>query len=145
MTLLHQKGFTEAAARTDGDDGAAAQRGVGGSRLRGKHSGCSWQNQEADGSRRETCQSVEWHPEIITPNQSGAGSGGRLRLMAPDCSSAALNKWGEETKQQKRLCVSATGFWLCVLGVLLLDDVLWDPLCRTVRLKNLQSSVGAFC
>lgn len=78
---------------------------VGGSRLcvHGKHTGCSWQNTEADGSQRETYQCVEWHPEIIMSNQSGAGSTDQLRLMAPDCCLTALNKWGEEkraTEQQ---------------------------------------------
>lgn len=81
---------------------------VGGSCLcvYGKHPGCSWQNREADGSQGETYQCVEWHPEIITSNQSGAGSADRLRLMAPDCCLTALNKWGEENRamEQQNQC-----------------------------------------
>jgi len=81
---------------------------VGGSCLcvYGKHPGCSWQNREADGSQGETYQCVEWHPEIITSNQSSAGSADRLRLMAPDFCLTALNKWGDENRatEQQNQC-----------------------------------------
>lgn len=101
----------EANTRTDDADNSGLWGGVEWTErgrippvcVHGKHTGCSWQNSEADGSQRETYQCVEWHPEIIMSNQSRAGSTDQLRLMAPDCCLTALNKWGEEkraTEQQ---------------------------------------------
>lgn len=74
---------------------------VGGSRLcvHGKHPAAHGRIGKQMGHREREC--VEWHPEIITSNQSSAGSADRLRLMAPDCCLTALNKWGEE-KQGNR-------------------------------------------
>lgn len=90
--------------------------------VRGKHPGGLWQNREADGSRGETYQCVKWQAEIITSNQSGAGSAGRLRLMAADCwccCFTTLDKWGKEkegqgtTKPPRLLHFLTTALWLC--------------------------------
>lgn len=114
LPVCHESNEHKGDGGEGGDDNTGlwgSDWSVGGSRLcvHGKHPGCSRQSGEADGSQGETHHCAEWHPEIITSNQSGAGSADRLRLMAPDCCLTALNKWGEEnraTEQQNGTVLS---------------------------------------